>query len=537
MHSMKTIALATLFAASATFSAITISNVHVDSLKDTTAAYGNIWRGIVTFDVVSDSDSVYTWLEFSNDAGATWHIDKMHAVGCVGSILKGAGLKAQWMVDGDQGTSCKIRVRVNDQPKWYIRQAVTLFDTGSLTPQDCPKPIPIDDPYETIERVVNNKFEDIILSRPEYYLPCYSNYYGTVPLDISTFTVKGNDFSVGMAKTFRGVAPSYPAVVLPIRATYLKLNGQEFAVISKVCIRQTTDTTQKIRQSVQDSLGIPESHVIVNWDHTHYMDNGESLIDSTIAVVREAKANARRAQMAWTRISVGPGFNVRRIAESPAGITDGPIDDKLWGVFFKDTAGQPIGAWVRFTGHIGGALNDTIANKVAEAFGGVCQFFQGGAGTMNTWCDYMATNNPGSGRPGTWSAAVARDSLMAHVGTLTFKPVDRLGIARAHYDILTGIGPSWITAWVIGDLDLLCFTAETPTEQLLYTAAKMHNSPNALCVGYSVGGGGNYYNWGHDLTSVNDPIAWPNHTEKGIVIRDADATIRCINILNNLLEK
>ena len=140
---MKTLAaFLALFAASTIFSAITISNVRVDSLKDTAAAYGNIWRGIVTFDVASDSDSVYTWLEFSSDNGATWRIDNIHATGYVGSIPKGAGLKARWMVDGDKGPSCKIRVRVNDQPKWYIRNEVTLFDTASETAQDCPKPIP-----------------------------------------------------------------------------------------------------------------------------------------------------------------------------------------------------------------------------------------------------------------------------------------------------------------------------------------------------------------------------------------------------------
>ena len=82
---------------------------------------------------------------------------------------------------------------------------------------------------------------------------------------------------------------------------------------------------------------------------------------------------------------------------------------------------------------------------------------------------------------------------------------------------------------------MICFTAESPAEQQLYTAARLHNSPDIMPVGYSNSGGGNYYNWGHDLTSVNDPVAWPNHWSKDQVIRNAEMSIRLLNILRNMV--
>jgi hypothetical protein len=55
----------------------------------------------------------------------------------------------------------------------------------------------------------------------------------------------------------------------------------------------------------------------------------------------------------------------------------------------------------------------------------------------------------------------------------------------------------------------------------------VHRLPNS--------GGGTYYYWGYDLTSKSNPDAWPNHSNKDQVIRNAETTLRCINILRNQL--
>jgi hypothetical protein len=170
-------------------------------------------------DVASDSDSVWTWLEFSSDNGTTWRQDIIHAVGHVGTIQTGTARKARWMVDGDKGASCRIRVRGNDNPAWYIRENTTYMDTTSDGPQDCPKPIPMDDPYATLERMLNNKWQDILMNRSEYRLPFYQS--NGQAQTISTDWVKGNDFTVGMAKVSRATT-CYPALTAGFytRASY-----------------------------------------------------------------------------------------------------------------------------------------------------------------------------------------------------------------------------------------------------------------------------------------------------------------------------
>ncbi|MBL8024949.1 MAG: hypothetical protein JNL74_00980, partial [Fibrobacteres bacterium] len=93
---MKNIFIATIALVSLNY-AITVSNVVVDSLISTTETYGKVWRGIVTYDVVSDTDSVWTWIELSTDNGSTWRQDNIHAVGHIGTIPTGTARKVRWM--------------------------------------------------------------------------------------------------------------------------------------------------------------------------------------------------------------------------------------------------------------------------------------------------------------------------------------------------------------------------------------------------------------------------------------------------------
>jgi hypothetical protein len=169
-----------------------------------------------------------------------------------------------------------------------------------------------------------------------------------------------------------------------------------------------------------------------------------------------------------------------------------------------------------------------------QRFGAPCAFMQGGAGTCNMWDQYIASANPGSGRPATVSDTFMVRKLLSAESALVYGPVARMGTACA-VDGIPGIGTSLVSAWIIGDLAIPCYTAEASTEQLLYTFARLNNDDNVMPIGYSQGGGGSFYNWGHDLTSVNDPIAWPNHDSKGSILRNSEATVRCVNILKNLL--
>lgn len=463
-----------------------VTNVIVSNVTSTDVSYGKVWTGTITYDVASEFPEVWTWLEVSLDGGNTWQINKTQCVGHAASITPGAARQIQWMMDTGPNvnvlTDARFRVRVNEEPAYYIQNNKTVLDTIIDTPNECPKPIPQDDPYKTLEMMINkvcHGFDLTAIGTYGYQLPNLSH---------TVSTAKGTQMLVGMGVSDRppsGVySGSYP--YLKFKATYIKIGNMEFAVISKNSIRNTVEVVTAEKQAIQDALGIPKENIIINWDHIHYTDDGELGSTQSIAALTQAKAAAVPVQMAVLHLRTGPGYNFTRWAENMTAYTDGPIDDNLFCALFRDMSGRPVGSWVRFTGHSAVMSDNLLCRTMESQWGGVCAFFQGNAGTM----DVALTSNGGCYDP-----VQVANMIMAQVPTAQFKNVTRIGVDWAwtsYYGVNT-----LIQCTRLGDFLLPVYFAEGPCEQALTTAALL-GFDQTIVVGYGngrAGPGGGYYNW------------------------------------------
>lgn len=218
-------------------------------------------------------------------------------------------------------------------------------------------------------------------------------------------------------------------------------------------------------------------------------------------------------EMAVLHLRTGAGYNYSRYAQSTESNTDGPIDDNLWCVLFRSKAtGQPVGSWVRFTGHSIVKPDNLLARTMESRWGGVCAIFNGNAGTVN-----VAIPSEG----GFYEPVHMADLIMAQVPTAQFKNVMRMGVAWAwttYYNAST-----LIQCTRIGDFLMPVYYAEPPLEQALTTAALL-GYDQTIVVGYGNGRaapGGGYCNWNR-----TDGIPrWQ-------VLRMTQETIRAANIVD-----
>ncbi len=496
--------------------AFTVSNVRVESIKDTVTSYGKYWTGLFKYDLTADTAVVWAWLELSADSGITWSQSEVHTVGHVGSIAPGTDRTVKWMVDDDHGPNCMLRVRINNSPKYFYRTTTTELDTVNDNPEEFPKPAPEDDVYETLERLVND-IQGIDLNNLSIYnslLPIYDHKRES----LITFIVDTGlgQLEVGMAKG--GRQESDGCEFCFFRATYLKAGSMEFAILAKNVQGQTTDTVIAIKNAIGSSMGLSHGNIMVNWDHQHGEGGSWAGDDSCVAILERAKASAVPAKMAFAKIRVGRGYNVRRAGPSH-GLTDGPIDDHLVVTAFKDMDDNPIGSWVRFGGHNAGD-NGQISLQMESNFGGVCSFFQGGAGTMDVWSNYIANY---AGEIGRYSAAVMVSKIMDTLSNAPFVEVNKLGSCWdwAYYN---GPGKTLIQAFRVGDINYASYTAENPNEQIIYTRASLDDFDHTVLMGYANGGAEVYYYWG-DQASAN----------KENYVRMSQHIVRAVNILKHRL--
>ncbi len=402
-------------------------------------------------------------------------------------------------------TDAQFRVRVNEDPVYYLQNNKTALDTVIDTPFECPKPISQDNPYTMLEMMINKVYH-------QFDLTAIGTYGYQLPsLAFQVSTAKGPQMLVGMGVSDRPTgAATYP--YLKFKATYIKIGDMEFGIISKNSIRNLVEVVEAEKQAIQDALGIPKEHLIINWDHVHYTDDGELGSAQSVAAMTQAKAAAVPVEMAVVHLRTGAGYNYTRYGQSLNTYTDGPIDDNLFCVLFRDLAGRPVGSWVRFTGHNIVMADNRLAREMESRWGGVCAILNGNAGTVN-----VAIPSEG----GFYEPVHMADLIMAQVPTAQFRNVTRMGVAWAwtsYYGVNT-----LIQCTRIGDFLLPVYFAEGPCEQALTTAALL-GYDQTIVVGYGngrAGPGGGYYNW-------NMTTGIPRWQ----VLRMTQETVRAANIVD-----
>ena len=489
-----------------------VSEVRVTSCEGRQAAWGTVWSGELRYDLPADHPLVWTWLETSLDGGRSWSPSLAQPIGHVGPVASGPDRRVLWILDGGAQRDFTFRIRVDPAPKSFMINKTPVLDLAPVGQGGCPKPIPEEDPYEVLERMLDSgtyKFDISQIGRYRHRL---------ADLELHVRAERGPGLTVGMGESLSPKASTRVKIPLKIRATYLKVGGMEFAVISKNSIRNTVDVVRQEKAAIEQQLGIPASQVMHNWCHQHYQDDGELAIDETVAALRQAREQARPARLAVLPLRTGPGWNYYRSGQSGKNVfTDGPIDDHLTVFLFADRDGKPIGSWIRFTGH--GAEAPALSKEMEERWGGRCAFLNGHGGNTNTTQIDAAMG-------GKYSPKAVVDLILAALPSARFQEVGKLGVAWGwtnYYKVDTQI-----QCLRLGDWRIPAYNAEPPVEQALVTAALL-GPERTMVVGYAngrAGPGGGYYMWGRD-----DGIPrWQ-------VFEMTQLTVRCANILERMLDR
>jgi hypothetical protein len=532
------------------FCMISVSNIQIDSIRSEEKSYGNIWKGFLKYDVAADSAKVWVWLELSTDGGETWSQTTINQTGAVGTVSTGTGKKVWWMVDGNKGENCKIRIRVNDQPKRYYLTYTSEFlnnvvqssyiDTVTDSLFEAPKTMHNQPIFDVLEMMVNAdtlaQGMDLTNTGIYGYIPPYytRRKAGAPEITVNKGEQSDNETAiVGFGRAGRMGSTlsndSTATMYLRYRATYFKVGDEEFVMINKNSIRGCLDSVTLAKNAVAAALGIPAENILYSWEHSHYTDNGNAGADSCVAAALRAKNAALPALMAYKRIPVGLGYNYRRIGASH-GLTNGPVDDNLYVVLFRDTIGNHLGSWIRFAGH-DGSQNGQVQRDIENRLGGTCFYFQGGAGTSVTWTSYEADINK-LPETHTWRYNIPGDKLMNELSSMTYKPILSMSVSSM-WDYIYPIATTQVQAFRINDFFIGVFTGENSMEQTFYTDARLNNIDNTMIIGYSNSGCGIYHDWSNGSSAkrpTGEPAKFTGNNEAWL---NAEFLIRSINILSN----
>ena len=281
---------------------ITITNISVAqagiirSAPAAGAVFGTVTcTGTITYSVTATTQDIHVWLELSTDGGGTWAERRIHAVGAVGTIQPGANKTASWLVDGDHGNHCKIRIRVNDHPATY-----SILDADN---NKMPRPVPWVH-YPLLERLTDKK--DFVLTDSRYVLP-------RVNFNRSIATGQAK---VGFARTRFYHAPGQ-YVTNPqyfMHCCYIEAaDGQKWVILEGDVIQVNTDQVHGYRDQISAAFGIPKDNIMILYTHVHNGGSSVAGVDTFPAdVLTAAIANAEPAEVGWVNQDMGTSYNVHR---------------------------------------------------------------------------------------------------------------------------------------------------------------------------------------------------------------------------------
>ncbi len=317
---------------------VSITNINVDQtgIVRKIDRAGPLYTGTITYDVTVTAARVHVWLEVSTDGGQTWSERRIQTIGDVGSIVPGTGKVAKWLVDGDHGDQCKIRIRVNDQPATYSDLDI---DHNKM-----PRPVPWVH-YPLLERMTDIK--DFDFTDTKFELP-----------KVDFLKV----LSAGQVKAGFARVPFFNKEgqdLFFMHCCYLEsMDGQQrYVILTADTIYVTTDKWHGYCDQINAAFGIPEDNIMIFFTHVHNGGNGVPGAETfPLPVVQQAMDNAEPVEVGWFNKDMGTSFNTNRHLLSSAVRADSsftnnqdgssstvPILSVLWQY---DTAGSIVGALI-----------------------------------------------------------------------------------------------------------------------------------------------------------------------------------------------
>jgi hypothetical protein len=523
---------------------VSITDINVDQavIVRTVKRQGPVYTGAITYSVTAATAYVHVWLELSTDNGATWSERRIHAVGAVGTITPGASKTAQWLVDGDHGNACKIRIRVTNRPATY-----SDLDADN---NKMPRPVPWVH-YPLLERLTDKK--DFNFTDSRYTLPKVDFYK----------SLSAGQMKAGFARVrfFHSGTQNLTNPLFFLHCCYLEsMDGQQkYVILQGDSIYVRTDQISQWRDQIEAAFGIPKDHVMVMYTHVHNGGDGVAGVEIFPQdLLQQAMANAQPVEIGWFNQDVGTTHNTHRNLLTDAthatssfsnylydpypgresidvlwtydtegnivdGLLDGrpfnspvqqyfdcPLDSYLQMIVFRHVETHAMtGVIMKFTLHPvsrdwPGDYPRCMMDKMQEKFGSNVEvMFTSGFSSNHR--PLAAQQYPAAlGAPR--SATIFADALEAALPTMEFAPLNKLGVV-AGYDLFgvsptdvkrAGLDPDRLGAGVqvfrLNDIYFSTLPCEAPSEQGLYIRARTSDTKHM----YNAYGNASfyYYTWG-----------------------------------------
>ncbi len=562
---------------------IDITNINVNTGQITRRVDGSgpVYEGTIAYDIACSATDIFVWLELSTDGGATWNPRLIHAIGHTGPTQPGTGLSADWLVDGDHGDDCKIRIRVNTEPATY-----SMFDADN---NKFPRPA-LWNGYPTLERVTS-KLDGFDFTDAGASLP-HIDFYKKI--------AAVGQVKAGFARCwFYHVPGTY--VDNPIYfmhcAYFESMDGQDkFVVLQGDVLKIFTNIIHSYRDQIQAQFGIPEDHIMIYHTHVHnYMQSVEGVETFPTHLLQEAISNAEPVEVAFLNYAMDNTYNIHRCvmtdpthAHSSYGNAvystannptlpvhidydgqgnildawvgadplssiqlkfDGPCDVYLQMIVFKSIAEQQLkGIIFKWTGHpvnrdYLGDLPRCVMDEFQDRFGSQLELLYtcGFGGNHRQLFAQHYEQHPdqiGSQR----SAAAFADVLEAELPTLQFSALTKVGIVagydtfgRPYAENMWGTDPDRYGMGVmilrLNDIYLSGVPNEGPSEQGFFIRSRTHDTKH-MYTGYA-NAFYDYYSWGRwfDISHYEHESTPPRYES----FRHAQEIVRGVNILEQAL--
>ncbi len=273
---------------------VSITNINVDQagIVRKIDRAGPLYTGTIAYDLTAMATRVHVWLELSTDGGQTWSERRIQTLGDVGTIVPGTGKVAKWLVDGDHGNQCKIRIRVNDQPATY-----SDLDADH---NKMPRPVPWVH-YPLLERMTDIKDFDFTDTRFE--LPKVDFLKVLSAGQVKAGFARVPFFNEG------GQGPYF------MHCCYLEsMDGQQrYVILSADVVFLNTDKWHRYCDQINAAFGIPEDNIMILYTHVH--NSGNVLPEMEIfplSVLQQAINNAEPVEIGWFNKDMGTGYNTDR---------------------------------------------------------------------------------------------------------------------------------------------------------------------------------------------------------------------------------